>query len=55
MCFREAEGTFEVTSTYLDIYAKYFGVGPTETVRLAFVSLLYHEQKCTCGYGLTFL
>ena len=54
MCFRKAEGTFEVASTYLDIYAKYFGVGPTETVRHAFVSLLYHEQKYTCGYGLAF-
>jgi len=55
MCFWEAEGTFEVMSMYLDIYAKYFGVGPTETVRLAFVSLLYHEQKCACGYGFFFV
>lgn len=45
MSFREAEGTFEVTSTYLDIYANYSGVGPTETVRLAFVSLFYHNRS----------
>lgn len=44
MCLREAEGTFEVTPTYLDMYTHYSGVGPTETARLAFVSLLYQSR-----------